>query len=71
MLYFPSVKLVAALVPKDSPVMQFMTEFDPDYIEVVHYGTLVESHRTTTGLWGSSLDTMEMLYGPATWVCPD
>lgn len=67
---------VFAIVPKDDPVMLFMTEMDPDHVELVYFGTLVESHQTTTCLWGISLDAACSVFAqpgdPAPrWVCPD
>lgn len=64
--------VVLAIVPKNDPVMRFMREYDPDHVEVLWYGTMYEVHRTTTTLWGMSLESAEMTFkGTAEWVCPD
>lgn len=51
-----------AIAPADDVVVKFMREDDPDYVELLWYGTMVEVHRKTTMLWGMSLESAEMSF---------
>lgn len=63
---------VFSIVPKDDPVMIFMTTMDPDHVELTYFDTMYESHQTTTRWWGISLDAALDIYGPDhQWVNPD
>lgn len=79
MIYVPGAdpdgppKIVAALVPKDDPIMRRMRdEWDPDHIEVRYFATMrLSDGRTDTREWGQGLESFAWAWGPVRWVCPD
>jgi hypothetical protein len=69
MIHFPRFKITVAIEPIYGPVTSFMRKWSPhpEYVECLF---LVGAG--SPGTWyGASLRSLENMYGPATWVCPD